>query len=176
MRVPFFSRTQRAARRARSRSPSRALYGLSMACERDWPSCPWVFTLDGQKELSIWALDSAWARACKRAGVKIRFHGLRHTAITNYRAAGVEEGSIMAISGHKTRAVFDRYGIQPQGQLREATARLENAIRTKFGQSQKSESTREGAEKPYLFDSIVLSGGGPCRIRTCDQRIMSPQL
>ncbi len=26
----------------------------------------------------------------------------------------------MAITGHKTRAVFDRYGIQPEGKLREA--------------------------------------------------------
>ena len=116
-----------------------ALVGLSMRRERDWPMCPWVFTLDGRKELSIWALDSAWRRACKRAGVSIRFHGLRHTAITNYRAAGVEEGSIMAISGHKTRSVFDRYGIQPEAKLREAAEKIESLIRTKFGQSDKSE-------------------------------------
>ena len=153
-----------------------AVYRLSMLRERDWPECPWVFTLDGRTELSIWAMDSAWARACERAGEKIRFHGLRHTAITNFRNAGVEEGSIMAISGHKTRAVFDRYGIQPQELLRTATNRLEKAIRTKFGQPQVSAPSRRANEKPQATDSLVLGGGGPCWIRTSDQRIMSPQL
>ena len=82
----------------------------------------------------------------------------------------------MAISGHKTRAVFHRYGIQPQEQLREATARLENAIRTKFGQSQESEHPSETTDRQDLVDSIVRGSGGPCWIRTSDQRIMSPQL
>ncbi len=111
-----------------------ALVGLNMRAQRDWPGCPWVFTLDGHKGLSIWALRSAWVRACERSGIAIRFHGLRHTAVTNYRSAGVEEGAIMAISGHKTRSVFDRYGIQPEAKLREATSKLEEAMRTKGGQ------------------------------------------
>ena len=153
-----------------------ALIGLSMKCERDWPSCPWVFTLDGRAELSIWALRSAWVRACKRAGVSIRLHGLRHTAVTNYRAARVGEGSIMAISGHKTRSVLDRYGIQPQAKLREATEKLESSIRTKYGQSEESEPDGTVRLEADLVDSIALGGGGPCWIRTSDQRIMSPQL
>ena len=93
-----------------------ALLLLGFRRERDWPSSPWVLSLDGIRPLSQWTYRSAWERACKAAGVgKRRFHGLRHTAITNNRAAGVEEGTIMAMSGHWSRAVFDRYGIQPEG-------------------------------------------------------------
>lgn len=39
----------------------------------------------------------------------------------------------MAISGHRTRAVFDRYGIQPEAKLHEAMKKLETEIRTKDG-------------------------------------------
>ncbi len=52
----------------------------------------------------------AFQRACKRAGIKgLCFHDFRHTAITNMRKAGVDTSVIMAISGHKTMAMFRRY-------------------------------------------------------------------
>ncbi|MGA9476924.1 MAG: tyrosine-type recombinase/integrase, partial [Desulfobacterales bacterium] len=37
------------------------------------------------------------------------FHDLRHTFNTNMRKAGVPESVIMAITGHATREMFDRY-------------------------------------------------------------------
>lgn len=64
---------------------------------------------------------------------KVSFHAFRRTAILNLRAAGIEEGTAMAISGHRTRAVFDRYGIQPEAKLHEAMKKLETEIRTKDG-------------------------------------------
>ena len=118
----------------------RELLMLQMRRDRDWPASPWVFTLDGAKALAKDALRAAWERACKNAGLpRLRFHGLRHTAISEMRAAGVEEGAAMAITGHRTRAVFDRYGIQPEAKLREAIGKREASIRTKHGQSDESE-------------------------------------
>lgn len=55
--------------------------------------------------------------ACKRAKIiygrkeegGFTFHDLRHTFNTNMRKAGVTESVIMEITGHTTRAMFDRY-------------------------------------------------------------------
>jgi integrase len=65
-------------------------------------------------------------RACKRAGIKgVCFHDFRHTAITNMRKAGVNIGVIMAISGHKTMAMFKRYNKIDLNDGREAMRKLE---------------------------------------------------
>lgn len=52
----------------------------------------------------------AFRRACRRAGISgLWFHDFRHTAVTNMRKADVDTSVIMAISGHKTMAMFNRY-------------------------------------------------------------------
>jgi len=65
-------------------------------------------------------------RACKRAGIKgLCFHDFRHTAITNMRKAEVNISVIMAISGHKTMAMFRRYNRIDLDDGREAMRKLD---------------------------------------------------
>ena len=65
-------------------------------------------------------------RACKRAGIEgLCFHDFRHTAITNMRKAEVNISVIMAISGHKTMAMFRRYNRIDLDDGKEAMRKLE---------------------------------------------------
>ncbi len=103
----------------------------------------YVFHLDG---LPVGDFRKAWASACKAAGlVKPKldkngnpitvvvegteetvmvpsrlFHDFRRSGVRNMVRAGVREGVAMAISGHRTRAIFDRYNITSDDDLRQA--------------------------------------------------------
>ena len=67
----------------------------------------------------------AWLRACKAAGLPgLLIHDLRRSAVRNMEAAGVPRSVAMKLTGHKTEAVYRRYAIVSDAELREAAEKL----------------------------------------------------
>jgi integrase len=68
----------------------------------------------------------AWHRARRAAGSDDRIpHDCRRTAVRNLVRAGVPERVAMQLTGHRTRAIFERYNITSPNDLREAAQRLD---------------------------------------------------
>jgi integrase len=108
--------------------------------------CPWVFVnsvlvtgwqtnpeqVDPRYRTS--SITHAFVRACGKAGVAgATFHDLRHTFVTNMRRAGVDYFRIMAITGHKTMAVFKRYNSINEVDLQQAMSQLDTYMDTTTG-------------------------------------------
>jgi integrase len=54
-------------------------------------------------------LKTSWESVRNAAGLNCRFHDLRHTALTQMAEAGVPESTMMALAGHMSRAMLERY-------------------------------------------------------------------
>jgi integrase len=105
--------------------------------------CPWVFvnpaymdawqaspnTVDPRYHAT--SITHAFVRACRKAAVSnATFHDLRHTFVTNARRAGIDYFRIMAITGHKTMAVFKRYNTVDEADLRHAMRQMDTYMDT----------------------------------------------
>ena len=83
-----------------------------------WPSDPTRPTL---------SVKTAWGSVRDEAGVKCRFHDLRHTALTKMAEAGVPESTMMALAGHLSRAMLERYSHVRMKAKREAVEAMRTA-------------------------------------------------
>jgi integrase len=78
------------------------------------------------KPITESGFHKAWRKARVDAGCPGRIpHDFRRTAVRNLVRAGVPERVAMQLTGHKTRAVFERYNIVSPGDLHDAARRLD---------------------------------------------------
>lgn len=102
---------------------------IEMALAAGDPKCPYLLQREGVR---VYDFEKAWSAACKLAGIPdALFHDLRRTALTNMIEAGFSEKEAMEISGHRTRAVFDRYHIVSARRLKEMTVKLDAHFKVK---------------------------------------------
>lgn len=67
-----------------------------------------VTGFDPMRHVNSWR--SAWRTLTKKAGLPgFRFHDLRHCAITQLAESGTSDSTIMAIAGHVSRRMLERY-------------------------------------------------------------------
>lgn len=90
-----------------------------------YPQCEWVFFGKTGKKINKY-FRGVWLKACRKPGLEGKlFHDFRRTAVRNMKRAGVQDKTAMEISGHKTRAVFDRYDITDEEDLKDASVKIE---------------------------------------------------
>jgi integrase len=105
----------------------RALFGRLWAetkalAERKGKPIPWVFHRRGRP---VKDFRGTWETACAKVGLAGKVpHDLRRTAVRNMERAGVPRSVAMKITGHKTEAIYRRYAIVSEADLREAARKL----------------------------------------------------
>ncbi len=80
-------------------------------------------------------LQSEWTAACTAAGLPAGwkaggyvFHNTRHSAVTNMTGAGIPDSVATTITGHRSLAIFKRYGIRQDSVQRAAMEKVEHYV------------------------------------------------
>lgn len=95
----------------------------------------YVFEREGKPILSF---KNAWNAAVVAAGLpSLRFHDLRRTAVRDWVAAGADTSTAMAISGHKTFSMFQRYNILDAANIQRAAKLREPEIKLREKQGER---------------------------------------
>ena len=101
-------------------------------------------------------LRGVWDSLTRKAGLSgLLLHDFRRSAVRNMIRRGVPQKTAREISGHKTDAVFSRYNIVSDADIRDAARKIEEGAKALMHSSytveQKSEpaSDQETAKKPF---------------------------
>ncbi|MHC4414645.1 MAG: tyrosine-type recombinase/integrase [Planctomycetota bacterium] len=110
-------------------------------------------------------LEAAGLPTIDETGARLVFHSFRHTATTWLLEAGVSEQATMTITGHKTRAMLDRYGHRRRSEAKKALRQLPELRMT--GTDDKPAACRGVAPEPVAEKNLVASVAS-CHVDTGD--------
>ena len=97
---------------------------------------------------AVLSIKTAWESVREKAGVKCRFHDLRHTAYSKLDEAEVPEQVIMALMGHVSKQMRERYSHARMDRMRDAMKHLEidSPIGPTIGPTKDSTKVSESGE------------------------------
>jgi integrase len=85
---------------------------------------PWGKPLPSDPTRHVTDISWGWDQLRKNTGVSCRLHDLRHTFATRLAENGVSESTMLALMGHMSRAMLERYSHIRMAAKREAIARV----------------------------------------------------
>jgi integrase len=132
---------------------------------------PWVIT-NPKTERPFTTVAKVFERALERAGITtgdVTFHTLGHTALSRMIAEGMDDYTVMAISGHSSTRMLARYTHPTETRKLDALATFR--LRPVTIRSQSAAALRD-----ELADLRELLGkvGGRQEARTPDLRVAKP--
>ncbi len=131
---------------------------------------PAVYSIDLGKPMGSWR--KAWRIACKAAGARYRPLISRLAENPN-----VSEQTIKALAGHVSRQMLERYShIRSQAKQAAIQALEQGAIEPNLQATGHRIGHSDANANADAQANSLKGNGGPARIRTWDQRIMSPLL
>jgi len=132
---------------------------------------PCAWEIDPEQPMHRWKV--AWENARKAAGVACRFHDLRHTFISRLAESQASDSTVMALAGHVSRAMMERYSHIRMEAKRHAVDNLSGAdfepgVAQNWAQFFISGKSDEA--------SLLKEKSEPGRTRTCNPLIKSQLL
>lgn len=85
---------------------------------------PWGSPAPSDPPRPTTTIKTAWENLRDKSGVSCRLHDLRHTAATKIAEADIPESTMLALKGHMSRAMLERYSHVRMAAKRDAVEAL----------------------------------------------------
>jgi integrase len=135
---------------------------------------PVLYNVDLNRPMGSWR--KAWRLACSAASVRYRPHDMRHTFVSRLAEnPNVSEQTVKALAGHVSRQMLERYShIRSEAKQAAIQALERQSIEPIFVEQGHGIGHSRAFVQNATPAKSLETNGGPGRIRTYDQRIMSP--
>lgn len=99
------------------------------------------------------SFKTAWGNLRTEARVSCRIHDLRHTALTKLAESGASDSTIMALAGHLSRAMLERYSHIRMNAKRQAVESL--SLKPKEERTPQRSPQSEGQPRNVAAEKVV---------------------